>query len=69
MLDPAVERLIKRRKQLKWSLLKLAEESGVTVRTIGNVEKGENVTLKTLAKLCDSLDLKVVVMDKKSELS
>ena len=69
MLDPAVKKLIKRRKQLNWSLLKLAEESGVTVRTIWNVEKGGNVTLKTLAKLCDSLDLKVVVVDKKSELS
>ena len=51
-----------RRKQLKLRQDDLAEMSGVTVRTIYNIEEGKgNPSLNTLSRLCDILGLEINV--------
>ncbi len=55
-----------RRKELKLRQDDLAEMSGVTVRTIYNIEEGKgNPSLNTLSKLCDILGLEINVNVKK----
>lgn len=51
-----------RRKELKLRQDDLAEMSGVTVRTIYNIEEGKgNPSLNTLSRLCDILGLVINV--------
>jgi len=52
----------RRRRELKLRQDDLAEMSGVTVRTIYNIEEGKgNPSLNTLSRLCDILGLEINV--------
>ena len=54
--------LEQRRKVLSLRQEDLAEMSGVTVRTIYNIEEGKgNPSLKTMSKLCEILGLNISV--------
>jgi transcriptional regulator with XRE-family HTH domain len=54
--------MVARRKQLRLLQEDLAEMSGVTVKTIYNIEEGKaNPSVKTLGKLCEVLGMDIVV--------
>ena len=56
----------KRRKQLNLRQEDLAEMSGITARTIYNIEEGRgNPSLKTIHKICEILGLEISVGIKK----
>ncbi len=56
------KQLEKRRKDINLRQEDLAEMSGVTVRTIYNIEEGKgNPSLKTLSKLCEILGLEMSI--------
>jgi len=58
--------IISRRKQLNLRQDDLAEMSGVTKRTIYNIEEGKcNPSFKTLYQLCDILGLEINIVVKK----
>lgn len=59
------ELLLARRKDLRLRQEDLAEMSGVTVRTLHNIEEGKgNPSVKTLSRICDVLGLEISIVIK-----
>ena len=55
-------RFARRRKELQLRQEDLAEMSGITTRTIYNIEEGTgNPSYKTLCRLCEVLGLEIIV--------
>ncbi len=55
-LVPLVNRIIKRRKEHKYSQQRLAELSGVSYASIRRFEKTGEISLKSLLKIANALD-------------
>ena len=57
--DPAAvgERIRERRTELGLSMRKLAEMAGCSHKTIGNMEKGQGITDKTLSKIAAAMEV------------
>lgn len=54
------DRIRKSREQKQWIQKQLAEKSGLPIRTIGRIERGEvDVRLSTLARIAKALECKV----------
>ena len=61
-LEEVAKQIVERRKEMNLRQEDLAEMSGVTSRTIYNIEEGKgNPSFKTLSKLCDILGLEISV--------
>lgn len=65
--DPLVAELIAARKRLGLTQTALAELSGVSRRAIAGMEVGGDVTLGTLRKLCDALEVEIHVQGAAAE--
>lgn len=58
-----VDKIRKKRKQLGMTQSELAERCGVSLNTIGNLERGLFMRSSTLAKVCNVLGLLVKIED------
>ena len=54
MLTPAQVRMA--RAALQWTVEELAQQAGITAKTVHRYEHGENVTVETLLKLKDAFE-------------
>ena len=54
-----LEAIEERRKELGWSVYRLAKEMGLRVKQAQNIENGENVKLKTIEAAMKALGLTV----------
>jgi transcriptional regulator with XRE-family HTH domain len=62
------EQITKRRAQLKLRQEDLAEMSGVTVRSIYNLEQGNgNPSFETWNKICNVLGMEIIVQIRKTD--
>lgn len=62
MLSQLGKTIFNRRKELNLRQDDLAEMSGVTVRTIYNIEEGKgNPSIRTLSKLCEVLGMQIAI--------
>lgn len=59
----------KARLEKHWSQEQLAEMSGLSVRTIQRIEKGENAGLESLKALAAVFEVKIIDSDKKEEIA
>lgn len=61
-LELISQRIFRRRKIRRWSMERLAKESGVSPYTILRVERGEEAQYSTLRKIAKALDLSMPVL-------
>lgn len=66
-LDPLVEQLLAVRKRQHVTQESLSATSGVSRRAIAHMEAGGDVTLSTLRRLCQALNVELQVADPSAE--
>lgn len=68
-LDPLVEQILSARKRQHVTQEALSASSGVSRRAIAHMEAGGDVTLSTLRRLCQALNVELQVADPLAESS
>ena len=46
------------------TLKELSKETGIDTANLSRIERGENTSIKTLTKILDTLELKIVITNK-----
>lgn len=64
--DYLVEKILLRKEQLGWTISKLADESGVGVRTINRILAREDVRFSSIDAVMNGLNLEITIDEKLS---